>query len=80
MYEIDPSTTRSCPALMIIRLLSLSIVFLLVQSQSIQPPAIPLAVRSPYLQAYLGHNTGAAVPNSWPVFWTNHVRCVTLYA
>ncbi|KAJ3967181.1 hypothetical protein EV361DRAFT_931862 [Lentinula raphanica] len=58
---------------MIIHLLFLSIVFLLVQSQSIQPPAIPLAVRSPYLQAYLGHNTGAAVPNSWPVFWTNHI-------
>ncbi|KAJ4485238.1 hypothetical protein J3R30DRAFT_3282917 [Lentinula aciculospora] len=54
-------------------ILVLSFVILLVQCQSIQPAAIPLAVRSPYLQAYLGHNSGAAVPNSWPVFWTNHI-------
>ncbi|KAF9075381.1 hypothetical protein BDP27DRAFT_1380628 [Rhodocollybia butyracea] len=43
---------------------------MLARCQSIQAPAIPLAVRSPYLQAYLAHNTGASVPNSWPNFWT----------
>ncbi|KAJ3795106.1 hypothetical protein GGU11DRAFT_793416 [Lentinula aff. detonsa] len=53
--------------------LILSFVVLLVHCQSIQPAAIPLAVRSPYLQAYLAHNNGATVPNSWPVFWTNHI-------
>ncbi|KAJ3893405.1 hypothetical protein GG344DRAFT_43434 [Lentinula edodes] len=53
--------------------LILCFVIPLVQCQSIIPAAIPLAVRSPYLQAYLARNTGAAVPNSWPVFWTNHI-------
>ncbi|KIK65872.1 hypothetical protein GYMLUDRAFT_218622 [Collybiopsis luxurians FD-317 M1] len=42
-------------------------------SQSIQPPAIPLAVRSPYLQAYLSHNSTIPGVNQWPTFWTtNH--------
>ncbi|KIK52995.1 hypothetical protein GYMLUDRAFT_250707 [Collybiopsis luxurians FD-317 M1] len=60
--------------------------FLLIQSlaslfilqglgQSIQPPAIPLAVRSPYLQAYLPNPSTVTSGNSfqkWPKFWTNH--------
>ncbi|KAE9394302.1 hypothetical protein BT96DRAFT_886621, partial [Gymnopus androsaceus JB14] len=44
---------------------------LLVRCQT--TPAIPLAVRSPYLQAYMDKHTGASVPNTWPNFWTtNH--------
>ncbi|KIK51931.1 hypothetical protein GYMLUDRAFT_265647 [Collybiopsis luxurians FD-317 M1] len=45
----------------------------LAHSQTIQPPAIPLAVRSPYVQAYLAH-TSTSTPNNsvqnWPNFWT----------
>jgi hypothetical protein len=44
--------------------------FILVHCQSIQPPAIPLAVRSPYLQAFLPHTTSANNTNNWPSFWT----------
>lgn len=48
--------------------------FLLVRCQTFQPAAIPLAVRSPYLQAYLAHGVDASTPNAWPEFWTqNHV-------
>ncbi|KAF5389712.1 hypothetical protein D9757_005949 [Collybiopsis confluens] len=43
-------------------------------SQSIQPPAIPLAVRSPYLQSYLPHTSTTEQSNLWPNFWTtNHI-------
>ncbi|KAF9071440.1 hypothetical protein BDP27DRAFT_1322140, partial [Rhodocollybia butyracea] len=45
--------------------------FFLASSQSIQPPAIPLAVRTPYLQAYLNHTPTSNSINSWPAFWTN---------
>ncbi|KAJ4485249.1 hypothetical protein J3R30DRAFT_3282874 [Lentinula aciculospora] len=48
--------------------------FLLAQCQSIQPPAIPLTVRSPYLQSYLSHTSTTSGSNIWPNFWTaNHV-------
>ncbi|KAJ3793046.1 hypothetical protein GGU11DRAFT_437691 [Lentinula aff. detonsa] len=46
---------------------------LLVQCQSIQPPAIPLTVRSPYFQSYLSHTSTTSATNIWPSFWTtNH--------
>ncbi|KIK65828.1 hypothetical protein GYMLUDRAFT_38307 [Collybiopsis luxurians FD-317 M1] len=49
---------------------------LLTVGQSIQPPAIPLAVRSPYLQAYFpftSTTTPANGSHSYPNFWTtNH--------
>ncbi|KAJ3763359.1 hypothetical protein EV360DRAFT_33746 [Lentinula raphanica] len=46
---------------------------LLVQCQSIQPPAIPLTVRSPYFQSYLSHTSTTSATNQWPSFWTtNH--------
>ncbi|KIK54872.1 hypothetical protein GYMLUDRAFT_176634 [Collybiopsis luxurians FD-317 M1] len=50
---------------------------LLAFSQSIQPPAIPLVVRSPYFQAYLPHSsttTSANGSHQWPTFWTT--ECV----
>ncbi|KAF5378651.1 hypothetical protein D9757_009532 [Collybiopsis confluens] len=46
---------------------------LAVAAQGIQPPAIPLTVRSPYLQSYLSHTSTTANSNIWPSFWTtNH--------
>ncbi|KIK51199.1 hypothetical protein GYMLUDRAFT_181751 [Collybiopsis luxurians FD-317 M1] len=45
-------------------------------SQSIQPPAIPLAVRSPYLQAYFPYTTTTMPLNGsyqWPRFWTERL-------
>ncbi|KAJ3902272.1 putative glutaminase A, partial [Lentinula edodes] len=46
---------------------------LLTQCQSIQPAAIPLAVRSPYFQSYLSHTSTTSGTNTWPSFWTtNH--------
>ncbi|KIK51941.1 hypothetical protein GYMLUDRAFT_180789 [Collybiopsis luxurians FD-317 M1] len=42
-------------------------------SQSIQPPAIPLAVRSPYLQAYLSHTPINSSLSQYPNFWTGHL-------
>ncbi|KIK65821.1 hypothetical protein GYMLUDRAFT_239519 [Collybiopsis luxurians FD-317 M1] len=53
----------------------LSFRFLPAWSQSIQPPAIPLAVRSPYLQAYLSHTSTTTAANGsiqWPYFWTTN--------
>jgi len=36
-----------------------------------KPPAVPLAVRSPYLNAWLqGGDTGCILPGQWPRFWT----------
>lgn len=40
-----------------------------------RPPAVPLAVRSPYLNVWLQasddpDNNGPTLPGSWPRFWT----------
>ena|SRR6266550_2332117 len=37
------------------------------------PAAIPLAVRSPYLSAWLPQGAGAALNDVWPTFWTGQV-------
>ncbi|EJD04154.1 DUF1793-domain-containing protein [Fomitiporia mediterranea MF3/22] len=37
------------------------------------PPAIPLAVRTPYLSAWLFQGDGAALNDAWPSFWTGGV-------
>lgn len=35
------------------------------------PPAVPLAVRSPYLSVWLNQGgTGVALNDAWPSFWT----------
>ncbi|KLO07574.1 DUF1793-domain-containing protein [Schizopora paradoxa] len=34
------------------------------------PPSVPLAVRSPYLSAWLAQGGGAALNDVWPSFWT----------
>ena len=38
------------------------------------PHAIPLAVRSPYLSAWLPQGAGTALNGAWPTFWTGSVR------
>lgn len=35
-----------------------------------KPPAVPLAVRSPYLNAWLQGGSGAILPGAWPRHWT----------
>ena len=35
-----------------------------------KPPAVPLAVRSPYLSAWLQGDSGGILPGTWPQFWT----------
>lgn len=37
------------------------------------PPAIPLAVRTPYLSAWLMQGEGAALNEAWSAFWTGSV-------
>ncbi|KAH0587707.1 hypothetical protein H2248_006471 [Termitomyces sp. 'cryptogamus'] len=34
------------------------------------PPSLPLAVRSPYLSAWLPQGNGTALNSAWPSFWT----------
>ncbi len=42
---------------------------------SLWPAALPLAVRSPYLNSYFNSVAGAALPNQWPTLWSeNKVR------
>ncbi|KAJ7498777.1 hypothetical protein FB451DRAFT_1015143 [Mycena latifolia] len=37
------------------------------------PSSIPLAVRTPYLSAWLPQGTGAALNDVWPTFWTGSI-------
>lgn len=37
------------------------------------PPSYPLAVRSPYLSAWLPQGAGTALNGAWPQFWTGSV-------
>ncbi|KAK7060516.1 hypothetical protein VNI00_001281 [Paramarasmius palmivorus] len=37
------------------------------------PPSIPLAVRTPYLSAWLPQGSGAALNDVWPTFWTGSI-------
>ncbi|KAJ9156616.1 Glutaminase-like protein [Pleurostoma richardsiae] len=38
-----------------------------------RPPAIPLAVKSPYLNTWLQGESGGNLPGFWPQFWTGQV-------
>ena len=40
----------------------------------IRPPAVPLAVRSPYLSTWLPANN---LTGTWPAFWTGHITAWT---
>jgi hypothetical protein len=58
----------------------LSTLFLAVAAQDtstfkpVRPPAFPLAVKSPYLSAWLPAGSanagGGYLPGQWPTFWT----------
>lgn len=37
------------------------------------PASVPLAVRSPYLSAWLPQGAGNALNDVWPQFWTGNV-------
>ncbi|KAF8914019.1 DUF1793-domain-containing protein [Gymnopilus junonius] len=37
------------------------------------PPAFPLAVRTPYLSAWLPQGSGAALNDAWATFWTGQI-------
>ncbi|KAF8513743.1 DUF1793-domain-containing protein [Hysterangium stoloniferum] len=39
----------------------------------LNPPAVPLAVRSPYLSAWLKQGSGQALNDDWPTFWTGMI-------
>ncbi|KAK3682152.1 hypothetical protein B0T22DRAFT_277242 [Podospora appendiculata] len=39
-----------------------------------KPPAVPLAVRSPYLNSWLQCDSECNLPGSWPRFWTSQVQ------
>jgi Glutaminase A six helical-hairpin domain/Domain of unknown function (DUF5127)/Domain of unknown function (DUF4964) len=39
----------------------------------IRPPAVPLAVRGPYLSTWLPATT---LPGTWPQFWTGHITAM----
>ncbi|KAJ7652052.1 hypothetical protein DFH06DRAFT_540129 [Mycena polygramma] len=43
-------------------------------STPFSPPSIPLAVRSPYLNAWLPQGQGAALNDVWPTFWAGQVN------
>ncbi|KAL2166674.1 hypothetical protein VTG60DRAFT_2304 [Thermothelomyces hinnuleus] len=38
-----------------------------------RPPAVPLAVRSPYLNAWLQGGSGLTLPGAWPRHWTGSI-------
>jgi glutaminase A-like protein/uncharacterized protein DUF5127/uncharacterized protein DUF4964 len=40
----------------------------------VRPPAVPLAVRSPYLSTWLAADN---LPGTWPTFWTGRVTAMT---
>jgi hypothetical protein len=42
-------------------------------STPFSPASIPLAVRSPYLSAWLPQGGGTALNSAWPAFWTGSV-------
>lgn len=44
------------------------------------PASIPLAVRTPYLSAWLPQGAGVAVNQAWPQFWASGVRSCLFYA
>lgn len=41
------------------------------------PPSVPLAVRTPYLSAWLPQGSGTALNDAWPTFWTGSVWSVS---
>lgn len=44
----------------------------------LNPPSVPLAVRSPYLSAWLPQGSGQPLNGVWPTFWTGTVIIILL--
>ncbi|EJF60361.1 hypothetical protein DICSQDRAFT_137441 [Dichomitus squalens LYAD-421 SS1] len=42
-------------------------------AEPFNPPSVPLAVRSPYLSAWLAQGQGTALNDAWPTFWTGSI-------
>ncbi len=42
--------------------------------RALRPPAVPLAVRSPYLSTWLAADN---LPGTWPTFWTGRITAMT---
>jgi hypothetical protein len=42
-------------------------------STPFNPPSIPLAVRSPYLNTWLPQGQGVALNDAWPSFWAGRI-------
>ena len=63
------------PSLDLISLIfvTLSIVLVNAQNSELWPAAYPLAVRSPYLQAWESSMNGSHPTTNWPTFWSNQV-------
>ncbi|KAJ4478253.1 hypothetical protein J3R30DRAFT_2880603 [Lentinula aciculospora] len=66
---------------MMFSIFSLSVLLLVVAparcgnwtSTPFNPPSFPLAVRSPYLSAWLPQGNGSALNGAWPQFWTGQI-------
>lgn len=43
-------------------------------AEPFNPPAFPLAVRTPYLSCWLAQGNQTALNDAWPTFWTGSVR------
>lgn len=43
------------------------------------PASVPLAVRTPYLHAWLPQGAGNALNDAWPQFWAGQVRASFTY-
>jgi hypothetical protein len=43
-------------------------------AEPFNPPAFPLAVRTPYLSCWLAQGNQTALNEAWPTFWTGSVR------
>ncbi|KAI0665950.1 hypothetical protein C8Q78DRAFT_985276 [Trametes maxima] len=42
------------------------------QSKAFRPAAVPLAIRSPFMNVwYMANNSVPPISNAWPMFWTN---------
>ena len=62
--------------MILILILLAIIVFPIVKAQqTILPPAIPLAVRSPYLNCWNNHSYNAVIGESWPTTFNDSQVC-----
>ncbi|KAF9039547.1 DUF1793-domain-containing protein [Hymenopellis radicata] len=56
----------------VLLLLCLGLPAFVIAQGSLWPAALPLAVRSPYLNSYINSVAGTTLPNQWPTFWNEN--------